>query len=364
MKIESLQLDLASSHALQQHESVQTTIRRAVAPPSPPPQQSASSRPASPPAAVATAGGASSVVSLSSSAVALSLTSAESSAVQEVGSEDDLKGDKRYLLVKSLVESLGLTFDESTLDLKSASAAPPAAAPASAAPQAAAPASAAQTSGTVTRTVTRTEAEQSTFAAQGHATTSDGRQIDFNIQLNLARSQTEQSSASISFGPKVKDPLILNLEGSSAQLTQGKFSFDLNADGQAENISFATGGSAFLALDKNADGRINDGSELFGPSSNNGFAELAQYDQDHNQVIDENDPVFAQLRLYSKTADGQDNLATLAQKGVGAILLDHADTPFQIKDGQNQLQANLRSTGVYLRENGGVGTVQQVDLRV
>jgi hypothetical protein len=355
MKIESLQLDLASSHALQQHESVQTTIRRAASPqqPSPPPQ-SASSRPASPPAAVATTGGASSVVSLSSSAVALSLTSAEASAVQEAGSEDGLKGDKRYLLVKSLVESLGLTFDESTLDLKSAAAAPPA--------------SAAPTGDSVTRTVTRTttrsEAEQSTFAAQGHATTRDGRQIDFNIQLNLARSQTEQSSASISFGPKVKDPLILNLEGSSAQLTQGKFSFDLNADGQAENISFATGGSAFLALDKNADGRINDGSELFGPSSNNGFAELAQYDQDHNQVIDENDPVFAQLRLYSKTADGQDNLATLAQKGVGAILLDHADTPFQIKDGQNQLQANLRSTGVYLRENGGAGTVQQVDLRV
>ncbi len=37
------------------------------------------------------------------------------------------------------------------------------------------------------------------------------------------------------------------------------------------NIAFATGNSGFLAFDKNADGMINDGSELFGPESGNGF---------------------------------------------------------------------------------------------
>ncbi len=67
---------------------------------------------------------------------------------------------------------------------------------------------------------------------------------------------------------------------------------------------------------------------------------------------------------FNKDAAGQDQLATLAEKGVGAILLAHADTPFEVKDAQNQLQGRLRASGVYLRESGGVGSVQQIDLRV
>lgn len=49
-------------------------------------------------------------------------------------------------------------------------------------------------------------------------------------------------------------------------MTSQRFKFDLNADGQNEDINFATNGSGYLALDRNGDGRINNGSELFGAS--------------------------------------------------------------------------------------------------
>lgn len=83
---------------------------------------------------------------------------------------------------------------------------------------------------------------------------------------------------------------------------------DLDADGMEDQISFVLPGSGFLALDLNGDGRINDGRELFGPETGDGFAELARYDEDGNQWIDENDPVFERLRIWTKDAEGRDVL--------------------------------------------------------
>ena len=50
-----------------------------------------------------------------------------------------------------------------------------------------------------------------------------------------------------------------------------RFAFDLNADGQAEQINFVAPGSGFLVFDRNQDGKVNNGSELFGPTTDNGF---------------------------------------------------------------------------------------------
>ena len=125
----------------------------------------------------------------------------------------------------------------------------------------------------------------------------------------MTRVYVEQTDISLRLGDAVKqkkDPLVINFNGSAAQLTSTKFSFDIDTDGTTENISFAAPGSGFLALDKNHDGKINDGSELFGPASGNGFKELAAYDQDGNQWIDENDAVFSRLKVWSKDGEGKD----------------------------------------------------------
>jgi len=224
------------------------------------------------------------------------------------------------------------------------------------------------------RHVTRYEAEQTSFSAQGVVKTADGKEIAFDLQLNMSREHTEQTDVSVRLGnaaQQAKDPLVINFNGNAAQLTSAKFSFDLNADGSAEKISFVAPGSAFLALDKNQDGKINNGSELFGPASGNGFKELAAYDQDGNHWIDEKDAVFAKLKVWSKDAQGNDHLTTLKEAGVGALYLGNTATEFSLlssgavaggKDANNKLDGQIRSSGVYLNENGTAGCMQQIDL--
>ena len=115
-----------------------------------------------------------------------------------------------------------------------------------------------------------------------------------------------------------------------------------------------------MALDRNGDGRINNGLELFGPASGNGFAELARLDSDNNGWLDENDPRYDQLRVWMRDEAGNDSLATLAQKNVGAILLRPVETPFALKNSANGLQGQLRETSIFLEENGGAGMVQEI----
>ena len=122
-------------------------------------------------------------------------------------------------------------------------------------------------------------------------------------------------------------------------------------------------GSGYLALDKNGDGVINNGSELFGTTSGNGFADLAAYDSDGNGWIDEADEIFDKLRIWSKDANGKDVLVGLGAAGVGAIYLGSADTEFSLNSkSDNSTNAVIRKSGIFLYENGNVGTIQHVDV--
>ncbi|WP_437417413.1 hypothetical protein [Stutzerimonas chloritidismutans] len=122
-------------------------------------------------------------------------------------------------------------------------------------------------------------------------------------------------------------------------------------------------GSAFLALDRNGNGSIDDGRELFGALSGDGFADLSAHDEDGNGFIDEGDSVFSQLRLWRPDAQGKGELVDLLSAGVGAIGLARAYGDFELI-AQQQLEGRVRSTGIFLFENGQAGSVQQVDLAV
>lgn len=209
---------------------------------------------------------------------------------------------------------------------------------------------------------TRTESEQTDFSAKGVVQTADGRRIKFDLSLTMQREFTEEYQFRLRAGDALIDPLVVNFNGTAAQLTDQRYAFDLNADGQDENIPFVKAGSAFLALDKNGDGKINNGRELFGPTTGNGFSELAQYDADGNSWIDENDPVYDRLRLWSLDDAGKTKLTSLAEKNVGAIYLGNTSTPFTLKTDAQETQGQIASTGIYLKEQGGVGLVQQVNL--
>lgn len=205
------------------------------------------------------------------------------------------------------------------------------------------------------------EAQSASYRSSGQVTTADGRQISFSLDLGMQRYERQESTSTLDLGsaPKMKDPLVLNLATDSVRLQADTFSFDLNADGTRENISRLAGGSAFLALDRNGNGQIDNGSELFGATSGDGFADLAKLDDDHNGWIDENDAAFSQLQVWRPGEQAQ----SLKDAGVGAIALDHAATAYTLKtDGATT--GAIRSTGMFLMEDGQTRTAQQIDMAV
>lgn len=206
------------------------------------------------------------------------------------------------------------------------------------------------------------ESESTNFSSVGTVTTADGKNISFDLAMSMQREYSYTETSEFSQSVLFKDPIVINYPGTSADLSDEKYAFDIDADGNEDLISYFNNG-AMLALDRNNDGVINDGSELFGAISGNGFADLAAYDEDGNNYIDEADSIFADLKLWTKTAD-DDSLTSLRSMDVGAIYLGATDTPFDIKGEGNQFNGKVQASSFYLTDAGKVGSVQQVDMVV
>src|SRR5690606_11606698 len=105
-------------------------------------------------------------------------------------------------------------------------------------------------------------------------------------------------------------PLIVAMDGTPIELlhpAQG-VQFDIEADGKARQISWVSSATdMFLTLDKNNNGKIDNGNELFGNNTvgpkgtkqANGFLALGEYDDNKDGKIDAKDAIFKELRLWS-----------------------------------------------------------------
>jgi hypothetical protein len=179
--------------------------------------------------------------------------------------------------------------------------------------------------------------------AQNGQTSVDVLQVD--VSAVRARLQGQAPKA------KPKDPLVLDLTGDGPATTgrEGGKVFDLQGKGASAPTSFVTGGSAFLALDRNGNGQIDSGLELFGDQHGavDGFAELARFDANADGRIDVNDPIFGQLQLLY----GDGHLGSLAEAGIASIHLAHGDG-YSLSNGDEVL-----GQGSAYREDGQrVGT--------
>ncbi len=359
MRIADYTLAMQSSHERMQQHSVQETLRVWANAPAPAARDQVSLSAA----ALAQLAQARNIPQQAATQSAGEQKAGAAAATDETG--NNVSNDPRLQLLIALIERMTgrkvRLFDPAQLQAMHSADAP---APASAISQPA-PAPRASFGVAYDRTESYSESEQTTLQATGIIKTSDGKEISFSLNLLMQRQYSETSSTSVRLGEAArKDPLVINFNGTAAQLSEQRFAFDLNADGTQEQINFTTPGSGFLALDRNGDGKINNGSELFGPGTGNGYSELAKYDSDGNGWIDENDAVYRQLKVWSKDTAGQDKLSDLAATGTGAISLHAIATPFDIKNASNQLLGSVRSTSVALNENGSVGSVQQIDLTV
>ena len=205
------------------------------------------------------------------------------------------------------------------------------------------------------------EYERVAVSSSGTVQLSDGRSISFSMDLSMERESLVRESVAWQAAANVlMDPLVLNFDCDLRGLANQRFEFDLDCDGQEDDICSLRPGSGFLALDLNNDLQINNGSELFGPETGYGFAELAVHDQDQNGWIDENDPVFTQLRIWKPGSGEMLDLLTLKEAGVGAICLTNAASSFQLRDNNNQSMGEVAATGVFLTESGEVRPVQEI----
>jgi hypothetical protein len=143
-------------------------------------------------------------------------------------------------------------------------------------------------------------------------------------------------------------PIIVDVLGNGFDLTDtaNGVNFDLDNHARADRFSWTTTGSddAFLVLDRNGNGTIDDGSELFGSAahqttvagtSRNGFLALDEFDKsakagNDDGVVDARDSVFSQLRLWQDVNHNgisePNELHTLTELGVESIALDYRES--------------------------------------
>lgn len=207
------------------------------------------------------------------------------------------------------------------------------------------------------------ESEDRSLTSTGRITLHNGDTIDFTLSLRQSQARSYEYSELLQIRERpMTDPLVINFGTATAQLTDTLFEFDLNGDGQTGQFATLASGSGYLVFDRNGNGAVDDGRELFGPQSGSGFSELAAYDDDGNRWIDANDEVFSSLSVWVQTTDDGPVLKSLAEVGVQALYVGSVEDRFTLTNSQGVPLGQIRASGIYLTADGEVRTLEELDL--
>lgn len=165
-----------------------------------------------------------------------------------------------------------------------------------------------------------------------------------------------------------RDPLIIDLGETGIELRslEHGVNFDLDNNGFAEKTAWIGTEDGFLALDRNGNGSIDNGGELFGDQvilkdgskSESGFEALAELDDNGDGIIDNNDAAFSNLRVWidaNHNGKSESNeLKTLNETGVVSISLEHSEVSIVDEETGTRI---AESASVTINKNGAVSTV-------
>lgn len=165
-----------------------------------------------------------------------------------------------------------------------------------------------------------------------------------------------------------RDPLIIDLGETGIELRslEHGVNFDLDNNGFAEKTAWIGTEDGFLALDRNGNGSIDNGGELFGDQvilkdgskSESGFEALAELDDNGDGIIDNKDSAFANLRVWIDAnhngKSDSNELKTLNETGIISISLEHSEV--SIVDEETGARI-AESASVTINKNDAVSTV-------
>ena len=202
------------------------------------------------------------------------------------------------------------------------------------------------------------------YQVQGSFNINDN-EIALNYEYSIASEQTSYSKLTMS-AEALKDPIIVQYGNQGLGEIEGQTEFNINQDNTLDNLPIFSGDVGYLVFDKNNNQKADDGTELFGPETGQGFVELAQLDSNKNGFIDDEDEHFEQLYIWQPSNDNgiTEQWLTLKEAEIQAISLSAINTPFDFYDDQEEIQAQLRQSSFAISESGQGRGVHQVDVRI
>ncbi len=184
-----------------------------------------------------------------------------------------------------------------------------------------------------------------------------GMQLEFSFSLSIEAEFSEEMVLQA-------DPLVFDLTGDGFNLTSHTdgAQFDLLGTGAPVRTAFVTGGDAFLAIELNGDGVVNNGKELFGDQNGaaNGFEELRKYDANGDGVINHHDSHFDQFVLWRDNGNGitePGELLSLRDLGIVQINLNYREVDKQVAGGNR-----ITEIATFKYGDGRLGKVADVQL--